>query len=171
MKTTAVNSCALAEIWFSQRTGGVRDLIAVAVSEGSGTGLIANGQLVRGATGVAGEFGHVSINENGPACKCSNRGCWKVYASNSATIRAYLQATLNVRAGRANSEQRVNGPAFEDILRLAEQGDVKATEVLDRMAHHLGLRISMLVTGVAPSLIVLVGEVTRAWERVGLIIN
>ncbi|MDQ3011317.1 MAG: ROK family protein [Acidobacteriota bacterium] len=170
----AANACALSEIWLSQRTDGVRDLIAVTVSEGIGTGIITNGQLVRGATGVAGEFGHVSINEDGPACQCGNRGCWEVYASNSATIRSYVEATSNgrsSRAGKASSAQRTNEPAFEDILRLAGQGDVKAAEALDRMAHYLGFGISMLVTGIAPSLIVLVGEVTSAWQRVGLIIN
>ncbi|MGH9839831.1 MAG: ROK family protein [Blastocatellia bacterium] len=170
----AANACALAEIWFSQRAGGVRDLIAVTVSEGIGTGIIANGQLVSGATGVAGEFGHVSINEDGPPCKCGNRGCWEVYASNSAAIRAYVQAASSSRggrAGKAGSAQHPNGPAFEDILRLAEQGDVKAGEALDRMAHYLGAGLSMLITGIAPSLIVLVGEVTRAWDRVGPIIN
>jgi predicted NBD/HSP70 family sugar kinase len=54
---------------------------------------------------------------------------------------------------------------------LAEQGDAKAAEVLDRMGHYLGLGIAMLVSGIAPSLIVLIGEVTRAWDRVGPIIK
>jgi predicted NBD/HSP70 family sugar kinase len=167
----AANACALAEIWFNQRTDGVRDLIAVTVSEGIGTGIIANGQLINGATGVAGEFGHVSINEDGPLCKCGNRGCWEVYASNSATIRAYMQASSSKRTGKSNKSQRTDTPTFEDILRLAEQGDVRAAEVLDRMAHYLGVGMSMLITGIAPSLIVLVGEVTRAWERIGPIIK
>ncbi len=167
----AANACALAEIWFNQRTDGVRDLIAVTVSEGIGTGIIANGQLVNGSTGVAGEFGHVSINEDGPQCRCGNRGCWEVYASNSATIRAYMQATSNNRTIKSDKERRSDTPTFEDILRLAEQGDVKAAEVLDRMAHYLGVGMSMLITGIAPSLIVLVGEVTRAWERIGPIIK
>lgn len=180
----AANACALAEIWFNRRRDGVRDLIAVTVSEGIGTGIIANGQLISGARGMAGEFGHVSISEDGPPCKCGNHGCWEVYASNSAAIRAYMQATSHGRSLRASktngaqsiSEQGLNGrnsyePTFEDILRLAEQGDLKAAEALDRMAHYLGVGLSMLITGLAPSLIVLVGEVTRAWDRVGPIIN
>ena len=167
----AANACALAEIWFGQRTDGMRDLIAVTVSEGIGTGIIANGQLVIGSTGMAGEFGHVSINEDGPPCKCGNRGCWEVYASNSATIRAYMQATSSSRANKANIAQRSNEPTFDDILRLAKQGDVRAAEVLDHMAYYLGVGISMLITGIAPSLIVLVGEVTRAWERVNPIVK
>ncbi|MBA3762642.1 MAG: ROK family protein [Chthoniobacterales bacterium] len=167
----AANACALAEIWFGQRTDGMRDLIAVTVSEGIGTGIIANGQLVIGSTGMAGEFGHVSINEDGPPCKCGNRGCWEVYASNSATIRAYMQATSSSRANKANIAQRSNEPTFDDILRLAKRGDVRAAEVLDHMAYYLGVGMSMLITGIAPSLIVLVGEVTRAWERVNPIVK
>ncbi|MBA3766235.1 MAG: ROK family protein [Acidobacteria bacterium] len=167
----AANACALAEIWFNQQASGVRDLIAVTVSEGIGTGIIANGQLISGPTGVAGEFGHVSINEDGPHCKCGNRGCWEVYASNSAAIRAYVQATSGNRTSKTHNSARSNEPTFEDILRLVEQGDVKAAEVLDRMGHYLGIGISMLITGIAPSLVVLVGEVTRAWERVGPIIK
>src|SRR5256712_464001 len=55
----AANACALAETWFGRHTEGVRDLAAVTVSEGIGVGMILNGQLVRGPSGVAGEFGHV----------------------------------------------------------------------------------------------------------------
>ncbi len=163
----AANACALAEIWFGQHIEGVRDLIAVTVSEGVGTGIIANGQLVNGSTGVAGEFGHVSINEDGPSCKCGNHGCWEVYASNSAAIRAYVQTT----SGNRTSKTRSDEPTFDDILRLAAQGDVKAAEALNRMGHYLGVGMSMLITGIAPQLIVLVGEVTRAWERVGPLIK
>lgn len=57
--------------------------------------------------------------------------------------------------------------AFDDILRLAEQGDLKANEAIDRMAHYLGVGIALLVTGLAPDVIVLVGEVTRFWNRIG----
>ncbi len=167
----AANACALAEIWFNNHSNGVRDLIAVTVAEGIGTGIIAKGQLISGSTGMAGEFGHVSLNEDGPPCKCGNRGCWEVYASNSATIRAYMQATSSSRSHKPSITQRSNEPTFEDILRLAGQGDVRAVEVLERMAYYLGVGMSMLITGIAPSLIVLVGEVTRAWDRVGPIVK
>ncbi len=167
----AANSCALAEIWFNRQGDGVHDLIAVTVSEGIGTGIIANGQLVSGSTGVAGEFGHVSINEDGPLCKCGNRGCWEVYASNSAAIHAYVQATTGGRISKIRDSTRSNEPTFDDILRLAKQGDAKAAEVLDRMGHYLGVGMSMLITGIAPKLIVLVGEVTRAWERIQPVIK
>ena len=164
----AANACALAEIWFERRADGIRDLIAVTVSEGIGTGIFTNGQLVRGTTGIAGEFGHVSINENGPLCKCGNHGCWEVYASNSAAINEYVRATSG---GRAKKPSDVDKPTFEDILYLAEQGDTKAIEAIERMAHYLGVGLTMLVAGIAPSVIVLIGEVTRAWDRINPIMQ
>lgn len=169
----AANACALAELWFGRREEGVRDLIAVTVSEGIGTGIVINGELARGPTGVAGEFGHVSINADGPLCKCGNRGCWEVYASNSAAIRAYVHAASNSRAAKQKNGHHPHGPepTFDDILRLAEQDDSKAGEALDQMAHYLGFGLAMLVSGLAPDVIVLIGEVTRAWGRIGPIIN
>ena len=167
----AANACALAETWFGRHTEGVRDLAAVTVSEGIGVGMILNGQLVRGPSGVAGEFGHVAISEDGPTCKCGNRGCWEVYASNSAAIRYYTQSTSRSGNGRPRSRRQAAATSFADILRLAEQGDHKAHEALDRMAHCLGVGMALLITGLAPAVIVVVGEVTRAWDRVGPIID
>jgi predicted NBD/HSP70 family sugar kinase len=163
------NSCALFELWFGKQTEGVHDLIALTVSEGIGTGIIANDQLLAGGNGMAGEFGHISINENGPQCSCGNSGCWEVYASNSATVDYYSQATVKSQNGR-NAENFAK-PTFDDILRLYELGDPKAVESIERMAHYLGLGIAMLITSLAPSLIVCVGEITRVWESVEPIIK
>jgi predicted NBD/HSP70 family sugar kinase len=162
----AANACALAEIWFARRTETVHNLIAVTVSEGIGVGVIVNGQLLRGSTGVAGEFGHITIVEDGLQCACGNRGCWEMYASNSAPVRYYTQAATR---GRSRSEPGPSGsaPSFDDVLRLAEQGDPKANEAFDQMAHYLGCGIAMLVSGLAPDVVVVVGEVTRLWNRIG----
>ncbi|MDQ3748728.1 MAG: ROK family protein [Acidobacteriota bacterium] len=173
----AANACALAEIWFDRRSDGIQDLIAVTVSEGIGTGIITNGQLLRGVNGLAGEFGHVSINESGPLCKCGNRGCWEVYASNTAAINEYVQVTpsnnskkQNNRFNESYSIER-DKPSFDDILYLSEQGDTRAIETIERMGYYLGVGLSMLISGMAPSMIVLIGEVTRAWKRIEPIIK
>ena len=166
------NACALSEFWFGHHTDGARNLIAVAVSEGIGVGMILNGQLVRGPSGLAGEFGHVALAENGPKCGCGNYGCWEVFASNSAAVRYYAESKAPGQNGKSHLGKR-NGstPTFDDILQLAEHGDLKALDALERMAHYLGKGIAMLVTGLAPDAIVVVGEVTRAWDRVGPIIT
>lgn len=165
----AANACALAEIWFGQHSDGLRDLIAVTVSEGIGAGILVNGQLVRGANGAAGEFGHITIVEDGLQCRCGNHGCWEMYASNSAAVRFYQQKTSRQRVEKSNSLE--NAPTFESILRLAEQGLPKAQEALEQMAHYIGVGLALLITGLAPEMILIVGEVTRAWPRIGPIIE
>ncbi|MGA3326980.1 MAG: ROK family transcriptional regulator [Terriglobia bacterium] len=166
----AANACALAEVWSGPHEG-MSDLIAVTVSDGIGTGIIANGHLVRGPSGAAGEFGHVCLDPHGVECKCGARGCWEVFASNAAAIRNYSGQKPD--GSRKTEEKAGKDPvtSFSDILSLAERGDRRAGDVLDEMARYLGLGIAMLVNGLAPSVIVLVGEVTRAWKRVGPIIQ
>ncbi len=175
MKRTSspeANACALSEFWFGHHNEGVRNLVAVAVSEGIGTGIILNGQLVRGPSGLAGEFGHISLEEDGPRCSCGNQGCWEVFASNWAALRYYAGSTSPARGGNGNGALQPPTAAmtFENLLSLVEQGDLKALASIERMAHYLGAGIAMLVTGLAPELIVIVGEVTRAWDRIGPII-
>ncbi len=167
----AANSCALAEIWFGGHAEGVRNLIAVTVSEGIGCGLILNYQLVQGSSGMAGEFGHTTIVEDGLECRCGNRGCWEVYASNSAAVRYYSQSASSARNGKATPRSGAQGLTFDHLLRLTEQSDPKAIEAINQMARYMGMGIARLVTGLAPDVIVVIGEVTRVWNRVGPIIS
>jgi predicted NBD/HSP70 family sugar kinase len=163
----AANAYALAEIWFGRHSESVRNLIAVTVSEGIGVGLILNGQLVRGRAGTAGEFGHVSLNENGPLCNCGNRGCWELYASNLAAVDYYERSFSAKRNGKVHRPKI----SFSDILALSKQGDLKAIEALDRMARYLGAGLAMLVSGISPDVIIVVGEVTSVWDQIVPIIR
>lgn len=167
----AANSCALAEIWFGKQTVGVRNLVAVTVSEGIGVGMILNHQLLRGSNGMAGEFGHTTIVPDGLQCKCGNRGCWELYASSSAAVRYYSQTSSPERSGRKLVQRDETGPSFEDLLRLSEQGDAKAKEALRLTADYLGRGIAVLITGLSPDVIVVVGEITRAWHQIGSVID
>ena len=164
----AANSCALSEICFGRRAEGLRNLVIVTVSEGIGCGLILNHQLVQGSTGTAGEFGHAALIPDGLECSCGNRGCWEMYASNTAAVRYYSHAGSSRGRRSAMVDKTIS---FEHLLRLAQQGDGKAVEALQQMAKYLGLGIAPLVSGLAPDMIVIVGEVTRAWDKVGPIIK
>jgi predicted NBD/HSP70 family sugar kinase len=163
----AANACALAELWFGQHPEHLRHLIAVTVSEGIGVGLLVNGQLVHGGDSLAGEFGHVTLDETGPPCPCGKTGCWERYASNAAALRFYESE------GQHNGGRRPAPPSlrFDGLLRLAESGDRRAGKALERMAGYLGSFLAGLATGLAPELIVIVGDVTRAWPRIAPIID
>ena len=151
----AANACVLAEVWFGNAEK-VRDMVVVTVSEGIGTGLFINGHLARGLHGLAGEFGHVSLNPDGPVCSCGGRGCWEVYGSNRAALSYFQQ--LNKGRGALS---------FQELLALAESGDRTALKALDRMAHEIGRGLRLVVTGLSPEEIVVVGEFTRMWDRYG----
>lgn len=154
----AASACVLAEVWFGGAEK-VRDLIVVTVSEGIGAGVFANGLLVKGLNGMAGEFGHVQLDPEGPVCGCGRRGCWETLGSQRAALRYY-------------SESR--GPdelEFKDLLSLAEAGDPLALRALEKMARAVGRGLRMLVTGLAPEEIVIVGELTDMWPRLGPIIQ
>ncbi len=163
----AANACALAELWFGRHPEHVRNLIAVTVSEGIGVGLLLNGQLIHGADAMAGEFGHVTITDDGPLCKCGKRGCWERYASNSAAIARYEEGTRGRRSSRAKHAAPMR---FEDLVSLAEHGDARAGAAIDEMGHWLGTGLAALITGLSPEVIAIVGEVTGVWDRVGPIV-
>jgi predicted NBD/HSP70 family sugar kinase len=155
----AANACVLAEVWFG-RAEQIRDMVVVTISEGIGTGIFLNGQLMRGDHGMAGEFGHVSLDPNGPKCTCGGRGCWEVYGSNRAALGHYQEAT--------KSSERLT---FQELLARAESGDRTAATSLEKMAHAIGQGMRMLVAGLAPQEIVLVGECAADWNRFGPIIE
>lgn len=155
----AANACVLAAVWFD-RMEECRNLVVVTISEGIGTGVWANGQLVRGLNGMAGEFGHVPLDPNGPLCSCGGRGCWEVFGSNRAGLRYYMES--NPDAGDVT---------FQDVLTRAEQGDQTAVAALEKMAHYAGRGLRMIVAGMAPERIIVVGDLTRSWHRFGPIIE
>ena len=147
------NACVLSEVWFGN-TDETHDIVLVNVSEGIGTGIFVNGGLVRGAGEMAGEFGHVQMDPEGIPCGCGSRGCWETLASNRAGLRYYKEITGESLA------------SIDDLLNLLERNDPSATEAITRMCRALGRGMHLIVTTLAPSEIVLVGEFTRAWSRV-----
>jgi predicted NBD/HSP70 family sugar kinase len=153
----AANACVLAAVWFDQVER--RNLVVVTVSEGIGTGILVNGRLARGFSGMAGEFGHVPIDPEGPPCSCGSRGCWEVFASNRAALRYYFESS---------SQKGLN---FQDLLSLADQGDGRAVKALEKMAHFLGRGMRMIVAGLDPEQIVIIGDLTRSWHRFGPVIQ
>ncbi|HEY1219660.1 MAG: ROK family transcriptional regulator [Bryobacteraceae bacterium] len=157
----AATACALAAVWFDHMEQ-VRNLVVVTVSEGVGTGFLLNGQIVRGLNGMAGEFGHVPLDPQGPLCGCGRRGCWEVFASNRAALRYYRESESGSEAAGLN---------FLDLLSLADQGDRRAEDALKTMAYYLGRGMRMLVAGFAPERIVVVGDLTRSWKRFEAVIQ
>lgn len=155
----AANACLLAETWFG-RMDGVRNAVLVTISEGIGTGILSNGQLIYGHRGMAGEFGHIPLDATGPLCACGAQGCWEMFAASSAALRYY-----------AESKPRVKVLTIEDLLRLAEEEDVKAIAALTKQAQSIGKGLRMVSAALAPEVILLAGDIVAAWNRFGPVIE
>src|ERR1700761_3650320 len=93
----AANACLLSELWFGH-IDGIRNAVLVTISEGVGASILADGRLISGRSGLAGEFGHICMDPSGPQCGCGQFGCWEVFASSRAALRYY--AELDPHAGK-----------------------------------------------------------------------
>ena len=154
---------ALAEIWHSKaHYAGVRNLLYVGVSSGLACGIVIDGSLYRGGNNSAGQFGHIPVDLNGPSCRCGQRGCWDLYASDVATIARYqkLRGATNRRA-----------PTMRKLIELVEHGDPDATAAVRETARYLGIGITGLINGLDPEVVVIGGEITKAWGVVEPIIS
>jgi predicted NBD/HSP70 family sugar kinase len=152
---------ALAEVWHGKaRYASVRNLLYVSVSTGLACGFVIDGGLYRGGTNTAGQFGHIPIDMNGPECRCGGRGCWDLYASDKATIARYM-------AARGGSKR---APTMRQLVELVESGDPHATAAVSETARYLGLGITGIINAIDPEVVVIGGEITKAWGLIEPII-
>lgn len=153
------NAVALAELWFgSEEIRKTRNFITVLVAEGIGTGIIIDGQVYRGESGAAGEFGHMFIGDNAPVtCSCGRRDCWEAHASEKAMVGRYLSA---------NGSTHSSAIDIDHLVRLAGNGERKAVSVVQDTAKLLGIGISNLVIGFSPEAIVISGSIVSAWDLI-----
>ena len=157
-------ACALAHVWLGQRGREAGDFVYMTVSDGVGCGVVVNGQVVRGHSHTAGEFGHIPLDLSGPRCLCGNRGCLEAHTSNLATLTRYLDRELSPENMRA--VLRETGLTVGDVIQRARDGDVRATMAVDATARFLGLGLAMVINALNPTQIVVGGEITAAWERI-----
>ncbi|NIR70499.1 ROK family protein [candidate division KSB1 bacterium] len=147
------NSSALAEQWFGQDMVKNKSNI-VFISEGIGTGIILNKELIQGSFDAAGQFGHMTIDPDGELCICGNRGCWEVYTSKDSTARRFGGRSFN---GSTNGE-------LGKITALAKNGDKLAIKTLVETGRYLGIGISNIIKAIDPEVIILGGAITQAWD-------
>ncbi|HUY16072.1 MAG TPA: ROK family protein [Acidimicrobiales bacterium] len=140
------NCAALAEHeWGAGR--GIRDFVMVTLGTGIGGGVVADGQLVRGRSGYAGEIGHMVVEARGAACPCGGHGCWERYASGGGLHRMTREAALEGRL--ATLVERGGGDPrhvrAEDVTTAAHEGLNEAVTLLREVGWWLALGLSNLV--------------------------
>jgi glucokinase len=139
------------------------DMIYLTVSTGIGGGIIADGRLVLGTAGLAGEPGHMTILPDGPPCNCGNTGCLEVLASGTAIGR---EARRRLAAGEASAlaGQPIETVDAEDVVRAARAGDRLAAEVFGEAMGYLGVGVANLVHLFNPRAIIIGGGVSNAGD-------
>ena len=145
----AANLAALGESRFGAGRG-KRNTITIDVGDGIGAGLLLNGQLFRGNHGVAGEFGHTTIRENGPLCRCGNRGCLEALAGGPAILDELRDHLGSLKLG--------------DVVIQAMSGDARCIRAIADAGRHIGVATANLCNLLDPERVVVGGELARAGE-------
>ena len=152
-----VNALALAE-WTFGLGRGATSLVLLAIGTGIGGGVILNSELVRGPSGYAGEFGHVTVNFRGPLCGvCGSRGCLAVYVDGSQ-IAALAQALMDSRPGGGDPGIVTAAMVFE----AAAAGDRLAIRIVDEACEALAASLGGIVNALTPQVLVVTGGVARS---------
>ena len=160
-------NCAVLGEWWVGAARGARHAIGITIGTGIGGGLIIDGQLYHGASDVAGEIGHTTIDTEGRRCKCGNYGCLEAYASGPNIA---LRAVEEIEAGAESRLRALVGGDLgkitaQTVYQAAADGDELALEVVNDTAKFLGVGIGNLLNVFNPDLVVVCGGVTLAGDH------
>lgn len=139
---------ALGELWLGKGMG-FSNFIYVFADFGVGSGIVVNGQLYRGMTGDAGEFGHTVVEiVDGRQCYCGNSGCLEMYTSIPAILK------------EAEEVLGQSGVKFQDLVEEAHSGSDPVIEIFRRAGKYLGIGLANLINLYNPEAIILGGEIS-----------
>ena len=160
------NCAMLGEHWVGAAKG-TRNAVCFTIGTGIGGGIVVDGKLVHGASDVAGEIGHITIEINGRRCGCGNDGCLEAYASGPAIARRAMES---IDAGASSDLPiMVNGQpsaiTAQTVFEAAARGDALADELVRDTARYLGVGIANMLNIMNPEIVVVCGGVTQAGDH------
>jgi glucokinase len=160
------NCATLGEWWHGAAQGG-RVVVGITIGTGIGGGIVLDGQIFHGASDVAAEMGHMTIDVTGRRCKCGNYGCLEAYASGTAIAARTIE---ELQAGTSSSiPSRVAGDlgkvTAQVVYQAAHDGDALALEIVRDTARFLGAGIANVLNILNPDVVVVTGGVTKAGDR------
>ncbi len=158
------NVAALGEQWLGAARG-IENVAVVTLGTGIGGGIVLGGKIWHGMNGMAGEFGHVTVEPEGHACGCGNHGCAERYASASGIM---LMARQAIASGEAPSLAKAASSDAEfgakSIYNLAIQGDEHARQIFHTFGRYLGILLAGLINVLNLEMFVIGGGVSSAWD-------
>ncbi|KQV72748.1 hypothetical protein ASC64_19045 [Nocardioides sp. Root122] len=145
---------------------GATSALMITMGTGIGGAVLLDGVVLRGANGMAGEFGHMQVVPDGRACECGRSGCWEQYSSGNAlvrTARALMAEQPSVLQEMSDGNvDRITGPM---VTAAAEEGDLVARRAFASVGDWLGVGVANLVAALDPELVVVGGGVSAAGDR------
>jgi glucokinase len=161
------NCATYGEWWLGAGRREVDTLVGFTLGTGIGGGIVLGGKIFHGASDVAGEIGHMTIDSTGRKCNCGNYGCLEAYASGPAIA---LRAVEGIEAGAETILVALVGGKLDRITaatvyEAVVQGDAYADEVMKDTARFLGTGIANIINILNPEMVVIAGGVTRAGEH------
>lgn len=155
---------ALGEQWMGAARG-VSNMAMVTLGTGIGGAIVLDGKIFHGLNGMAGEFGHVTVEPEGVPCGCGNRGCAERYASATAVVRMAREA---IAAGKspelAKAADRGSEFSAKLVYEFAMQGDDSARCIFRRFGHALGIMLADIINVLNLEMYVIGGGVSSAWD-------
>lgn len=156
------NAAALGELWQGSAKG-VGSFVLVTLGTGVGGGVVAGGHLVSGASGAAGEIGHVTVNpEEERTCGCGRKGCLEQYASATGIVRLYRQELA--RRGIEGARVRHDTDTLT-VFEAARAGDEAAVRAIDSMCDYLGFALAQISCVIDPEVFLIGGGVAGGFEQ------
>lgn len=160
-------NCAVFGEWWRGAARGSKHVVGLTIGTGIGGGIVLDGEIYHGASDVAGEIGHMSIDSMGRRCKCGNYGCLEAYASGPAIA---ARAVEGIDAGAettlpqyvANDLSKITAQV---VYEAAHDGDPYALEVVRETAKFLGAGVASIINVFNPEVVVICGGVTLAGDK------
>ncbi|MCM3712903.1 ROK family glucokinase [Halalkalibacter oceani] len=159
------NMAALGEMWRGAGEGAA-NLLCVTLGTGVGGGIIANGRILHGVNGMAGEIGHITaVPEGGAPCNCGKTGCLETIASATGIARLAIEQVASAPDSVLHRHLQETGKlTAKQVFKAYAEADEAAEKVVKEVGFHLGLALANLANALNPEIIVIGGGVSRAGE-------
>jgi glucokinase len=156
--TNDANAAAMGEMIFGNARD-LKDFVTITLGTGVGSGVIANGELVYGHDGFAGEYGHIRIIPNGRLCGCTRLGCLETYCSSTGVVRSISEMDSENKS--LSVLMTMNNPSAKDVFDWADKGDLFAIEIVEYTAQILGSALADFACFSSPKAYVLFGGIAQ----------
>lgn len=161
--TNDANAATLGEMLFGAARG-MRDFAVITLGTGLGSGFVAGGEMIYGAEGFAGEYGHVVVERGGRDCGCGRKGCLETYCSATGICRTAAELMATMREKSVLRDIPYNKLDSLQIAKAAAAGDVIACEAFRYTAEKLGMALADLISIFTPEAIILFGGLAKAGD-------